>query len=144
MAGRARAALAAKNNAQMEDRSWMTQVNCEYCARLFCNNNYDDRKARTSKFLGLIICIQCDPRAYDDRWLWRDSTKGPKPRIAEEVQYRTIISTWLIRCLAKGVSVDWVQAQAAKFWDESGQPRPITVPNEGYHPAQRPRLKFDD
>lgn len=92
-------------------------------------NNYDDKKSRTPRFLGLVICPWCDPRHPDDRWVWSKDTKGQKPRIAHPVRYRTIISTWLVRQLMRGVGSDWLESQAAKFWDESGRPKPSKSPN---------------
>lgn len=129
MAGRARAALAAKNNAQLEDHTWKRYADCEYCGRTIMVNNYDDRKSRTPRFLGLVICPWCEPRHVDDRWLWRMDTKGEKPRISNPTIYRMVISTWLARMLVRGVNPDKVRAQAAKFWDEGGVPRPLAKPN---------------
>ena len=128
MAGRARAQMA-KNNPQLEDQSWKRYKNCEYCGRSIMVNNYDDKKSRTPKFLGLVICPWCDPRHVDDRWVWAKDTKGPKPRITNPLLYRTLISTWLVRMLIRGVSPDALVAQGTKFWDHDGQPRSVDSMN---------------
>lgn len=129
MAGRARAAQAAKNNPQLEDQSWKKYANCDYCSRRIMVNNYDDKKSRTPRFLGLIICPWCDPRHIDDRWVWMKDTKGDKPRIAHPVLYRTIISTYLVRMLMRGVDPAKVKAQGAKFWNEDGSLIPLYFGN---------------
>lgn len=121
MAGRARA-QAAKNNNQLEDHSWKKYKDCGYCGRTIMVNNYDDKKSRTPMFLGLVICPWCEPRHMDDRQMWREQTKGPKPRISNPTLYRTVISTWLVRMLIKGVDPKKVEGQAEKFWDVDGTP----------------------
>lgn len=128
MAGRARAA-AAKNNAQLEDHSWKRYANCDYCGRQIMVNNYDDKKSRTPRFLGLVICAWCDPRHTDDRWVWMKDTKGEKPRITSGILYRTIISTYLVRMLRRGVNPEKIAAQAEKFWNDDGTPIPIYFEN---------------
>jgi len=42
---------------------------CDICDRPFCVNNHDDGKSRTPRFKKFVICIDCDPRHPDDRWL---------------------------------------------------------------------------
>lgn len=138
MAGLARAQLA-KNNAQLEDDSWKKYKNCGYCDRLIMVNNYDDRKSRTPKMFGLVICPWCEPRYMDDRAMWADAPKGPKPRIVNEHKYRVIVSTWLARQLSVlddctlGVDSDGdkthaqyqlekLLAQARKFWPDGNLP----------------------
>lgn len=121
MAGRARAAL---NNLQLEDHSWKKYADCEYCDRTIMVNNYDDRKSRTPRFLGLVICPWCDPRHPDDRVLWMRDTKGDRPRMTYPVLYRTIISTWLIRQMVRGVPAGKIADQARKFWNLDGSPIP--------------------
>lgn len=91
-------------------------------------NNYDDRKSRTPKFLGLIICPWCDPRDTDDQWLWREEPRGEKPKIRHPVLYRTIISTWIARSVAKGGLGEPMNKQALKFWTDEGRPRDAEVP----------------
>jgi len=129
MAGRARSALAAKNNPQLEDHSWKKYKDCEYCGRTIMVNNYDDKKSRTPMFLGLVICPWCDPRHIDDRQLWRINTKSDKPRISNPTLYRTVISTWLVRMLIAGVDPLRIQGQAEKFWDVDTTPIPVKKGN---------------
>lgn len=127
MAGRARAAMAAKNNPQLADRSWMVYKQCGYCDRRICVNNYDDRKSRTPMFMGFIVCPYCDPRHIDDRWKWRKGTEGPKPRITNQVLYRTIISLYLVKLLAstRPDRYDKIVAKARQFFAEDGMVRPL-------------------
>lgn len=42
---------------------------CDVCAIPFCVNNWDDRKARTPRFKGFVVCSNCDPRAVPDRYM---------------------------------------------------------------------------
>lgn len=127
MAGRARAAQAAKNNPQLEDKSWQVWKKCQYCDGEFLVNGRDDHKVRTPRFLGLVICLRCDPRTFDityqNRERWKFTPKGPKPEITNEVYYRTIIATWIVRRIAMGSSLEWCRLQAQKFWDDQGDPR---------------------
>lgn len=104
MAGRARAALAAKNNPQLDDVSWKVYKTCGYCSRDIMVNNYPDRKTRTPMFLGLVICPWCDPRHPEDRWLWRTKPKGEKPRITNRALYKTLMGRWLALQLTKATS----------------------------------------
>jgi hypothetical protein len=49
------------------DAKW---VFCEICERPFCvNAGFEDRKPRTPKYKGLVICPDCDPRHHQDRYL---------------------------------------------------------------------------
>lgn len=131
MAGRARAELAAKNNPQLADRSWLVWKHCGYCDRSICVNNYDDRKARTPKFMGFIICPVCDPRHIDDRWQWRDGVAGAKPRITNPVLYRTIISVYIVKLLAgaRPDRYDKIVEKARQFFAEDGMVKPLPEPN---------------
>lgn len=129
MSGRSRAELAAKNNPQLADRSWQVWKTCEYCGRSICINNYDDRKSRTPRFLGMVICVWCDPRVIEDRWLWRDTTSGAKPRIAYPMRYRTVICTYLVRIAAKDkgeAHYSTIQKKALEFFDGQGKPHSLT------------------
>lgn len=137
MAGRARAEAAAKNNAQLLDKSWQIWKKCEYCDRDVCVNNYDDRKPRTPKFMGLVICPWCDPRHPDDKWLWRDGPKGDKPRVYKPFQWRTCMSVYILRALmTEGRKPDGSTAKlhkllenAEKYWDPEGKPKTIATRN---------------
>ena len=42
---------------------------CQVCHYKFVVNNWDDRKSRTPRLAGLIVCAKCDPRHVDDRHL---------------------------------------------------------------------------
>lgn len=130
MAGRARAALAAKNNPQLLDRSWMIHKACDYCGYSMVVNNYEDRKPRTPKFMGLVICPRCDPRHFDDRRLWRDGVSGTKPRIAHPILYRTAISVYLVRMMATGrYRAEKIFDKASQFFAEDGSLKPLPEPN---------------
>lgn len=127
MAGRARAEAAAKNNPQLIDKSWQIWKKCEYCDRDICVNNHDDRKPRTPKFLGLIICPSCDPRHPDDKWLWRDGPKGEKPRIYKPFLWRMMITVYIFRAmLDEGASEERLiklVEQGGKYWNRDGTPK---------------------
>lgn len=103
------------------DQSWHIYKDCDYCRRSICVNNYADRKTRTPKFLGLVCCPWCDPRASEDRWLWRDSPTGERPRITNPTEFRTLVSVWIVRQLAINPRVG-VMKQIRKLWDEEGKP----------------------
>lgn len=42
---------------------------CEICGIDMVVNNWDDKKSRTPKFLGFVVCVDCDPRAVDEHYL---------------------------------------------------------------------------
>lgn len=42
---------------------------CDICDAPFCVNNWEDRKARTPRFKGFVVCPNCDPRAVPDRYM---------------------------------------------------------------------------
>jgi len=42
---------------------------CDICQQPFCVNNWDDRKPRTPKYKGFIVCHMCDPRPIPDRFM---------------------------------------------------------------------------
>lgn len=42
---------------------------CGVCGLHICVNNWEDKKARTPRLGGLVICAECDPRYNEDRYL---------------------------------------------------------------------------
>lgn len=45
-------------------------VHCNICGNPFCvNNAFEDRKPRTPKYKDFIVCLMCDPRHIDDRYM---------------------------------------------------------------------------
>lgn len=43
---------------------------CDVCGLHFVvNAGFEDRKPRTPKFKGLVVCLDCDPRHREDRYL---------------------------------------------------------------------------
>lgn len=43
--------------------------NCDVCGDSMIVNNWPDKKPRTPKFKGLIVCVGCDPRSAAQRYL---------------------------------------------------------------------------
>jgi len=72
-------------------------VFCDICKRPFVvNAGFEDRKPRTPRYKDFIICIQCDPRHPDDRFMkqgWRIMSK-PKLRIVQMAQIVRQMGTW--------------------------------------------------
>ena len=42
---------------------------CDICDRPFLVNNWPDKKPRTPKFKKFIVCLDCDPRFAQDRYM---------------------------------------------------------------------------
>ena len=42
---------------------------CDICNRPFLVNQFEDHKPRTPKYKNFVICIMCDPRHLDDRYM---------------------------------------------------------------------------
>jgi len=42
---------------------------CDVCGDSICVNNWPDKKSRTPKFKGLVVCVTCDPRPADQRYM---------------------------------------------------------------------------
>lgn len=47
----------------------MVWKQCEVCGSEICVNNWPDKKNRTPKYKGLIVCPECDPRHPEDRYM---------------------------------------------------------------------------
>lgn len=41
---------------------------CDFCGLEIVVNNFPDKRPRTPKLWGMVICVDCDPRHIDDRW----------------------------------------------------------------------------
>lgn len=60
----------------------MLYVLCDICNSPFCvNNTFEDRKPRTPKYKDFIVCIRCDPRHIDDRYMKEGYRIMHKPRL---------------------------------------------------------------
>lgn len=67
---------------------------CDICDRPFCVNNYDDKKSRTPKYKDFVICVECDPRHPEDRWV------KERPRILWKNRLRIVHFAMISRALA--------------------------------------------
>ncbi len=78
--------------------AWKKWKHCEMCHTLFCVNcAWEDRKPRTPKFQGVVVCFNCDPRyAHEVQGYPYMST-----RIRSKVKYRAVMLLVLARILAK-------------------------------------------
>lgn len=61
---------------RMTPEGWERLINsdaiwkqCGVCGLKIMVNNYGDRKPRTPRLAGMVICTDCDPRHIDDRHL---------------------------------------------------------------------------
>lgn len=68
-------AVGGRRNAMTPER-WEQLVNspqiwkqCGICGEKICVNNWEDKKARTPRLAGFVICVKCDPRHADDRYV---------------------------------------------------------------------------
>lgn len=66
----------ASNRYPMTEEKWQELINsdavwktCDICGRANMVNNWPDRKPRTPKIYGFVVCVECDPRHYDDRYM---------------------------------------------------------------------------
>lgn len=75
-----------------QEQIWKT---CEFCGLKICINNYPDKKPRTPKLWGMVICVDCDPRPMDDRW------KKKGARISHPRRLRRCQSVRLVALMAK-------------------------------------------
>lgn len=71
------------------DVSWKIWKDCEFCGRSICVNNYEDRKSRTPKLAGKVICPWCTPISAIDH-----------KTVKNKIKYRTLMSWALVEKLA--------------------------------------------
>jgi hypothetical protein len=80
--------------------------NCDICRRAMTVNNWPDGKSRTPKFLGFIVCVDCDPRHSEDHYL-----KNDQGRIIHRGRLRVIRMAQVTRALARygclGRDAEW-------------------------------------
>lgn len=68
---------------------------CDICNLDMIVNNWDDKKSRTPKIYDLVVCVDCDPRNIDDRYL----RKGY--RIMHRRRLRIVNMARIVRAVAK-------------------------------------------
>lgn len=82
------------------DVAWKKWKTCDVCGNHFCVNcGWEDRKPRTPKYQGFVICPNCDPREYDPHY----------PFLGDQIRrtrrgrfcYRVVMMMVVIRILAK-------------------------------------------
>jgi hypothetical protein len=68
---------------------------CDICGLKICINNWPDKKPRTPRIFDLVICVDCDPR-----W-WADRYKAKGYRIAFKRRLRVVNMARIVRAAAR-------------------------------------------